>query len=248
MDFAGRTICVTGASRGIGLALCEEFAARRAEAIVAVARSRGDLPAAIGQTLVSFVEADLADPAAPEALARIIMTEHSACSVLVNNAGSQLMTDCVAPDAADSAPRLGQEIQLNFTAPVALGLHLMPVLLRHPHPAICNVTSGLALAPKQSAPVYCATKAGLGSYTRALRYQAQARASHLAVFEALPPLVETAMTEGRGRGKITAQECARQIVDGMAADRPIIDVGKTRLLRAVMRLSPGLAYRILRNG
>ena len=248
MDFAGRTICVTGASRGIGLALCEELAARGVDSIIAVGRTRGDLPAAIGKTLVSFIEADLADPAAPEALARIIMAEHSACSVLVNNAGSQLMTDCVAPDAADSAHRLEQEIQLNFTAPVSLGLHLMPVLLRHPRPAICNVTSGLALAPKQSAPVYCATKAGLGSYTRALRYQAQARAPHLSVFEALPPLVDTAMTEGRGRGKISAQECARQIVAGMAQDRPIIDVGKTRLLRAVMRLSPGLGYRILRNG
>jgi hypothetical protein len=34
----------------------------------------------------------------------------------------------------------------------------------------------------------------------------------------------------------------------MRRDRPVIDVGKTRLLRAVLRLSPALGYKILREG
>jgi NADP-dependent 3-hydroxy acid dehydrogenase YdfG len=114
----------------------------------------------------------------------------------VNNAGTQEIVDCVAPDAGEAAGRIAREIQLNFITPVTLGLHLMPVLLRHREAAICNITSGLALAPKQSAPVYC----------------------------------------------------AEQIVEGMRRNRPVIDVGKTRLLRATLRLSPALGYRILREG
>lgn len=248
MNFEGRTICITGGSRGIGLALCEEFARRGVDTIVVAGRTRGELPYNIGQTLITFVEVDLAKHGGAIFLAQFIAVEAEDCSILVNNAGSQLLNDCVAPDAGDLASLLEQEIHLNFTTPITLGLHLMPILLRHREAAICNITSGLALAPKQSAPVYCATKAGLGSYTRALRYQGRARAPNLKVFEALPPLVETEMTMGRGRGKINPQECARQIVEGMARDCETIDVGKTRLLRAIKRISPSLAYRIMQNG
>lgn len=248
MNLHNRTICITGGSRGIGRALCDEFAARGAESIVVAGRSRGELPDRIGGTPVNFIHSDLAEPGAAEQLAHIVAVEHASCSVLVNNAGSQMLSDCVAPDAGETGYLLEREIQLNLVAPIVLGLHLMPVLLRNGEAAICNITSGLALAPKQSAPVYCATKAGLGSYTRALRYQAGTRAANLKVFEALPPLVDTDMTKGRGRGKISAEACARQIVSGMESGRPVIDVGKTRLLRAIMRLAPSLGYRIMSHG
>jgi uncharacterized oxidoreductase len=106
----------------------------------------------------------------------------------------------------------------------------------------------LALAPKQSSPVYCAAKAGLRSFTKALRYQAQARAPHLRVVEAMPPLVDTDMTKGRGRGKISAEACAAEIVRGMEAGQETIYVGKAKLLRAIQGVSPSLADRLMRNG
>ncbi len=248
MNFQNRTICITGASRGIGRAMSDQLAERGAAAIICAGRSRGDLPDKIGETLISFIECDLSQSGGAVNLAQILIAEHPECSVLINNAGMQVMNDCVAPDAGEHAGVIAQEIELNFASPILLGLHVMPMLLRHKEAAICNVTSGLALAPKQSAPVYCATKAGLGSFSRALRYQAAARAKNLKIFEALPPLVDTAMTEGRGRGKLTARECAAQIITGMERDKPVIDVGKTRLLRAIMRLSPSLGYRILSRG
>lgn len=113
---------------------------------------------------------------------------------------------------------------------------------------IVNVTSGLALAPKQSAPVYCAAKAGLRSFTKALRYQSEARAPRLRVVEALPPLVDTEMTRGRGRGKISAEACAAEIVSGMEVGRNSIYVGRAKLLRTIQGLSPSLADRIMRGG
>ncbi len=248
MNFVGRTVCVTGASQGIGRAICEALSVSKADAIVAVSRTKGDLPDRIGTTLINFVAGDLSRAEEAERLSCIIANEHGDCSVLINNAGSQLLADCVAPDAGENSSGLESEIQLNFVTPIMLGLHLMPVLLRHDEAAICNISSGLALAPKQSAPVYCATKAGLSCYTRALRYQASLRAGNLRVFEALPPLVDTEMTRGRGRGKLTPADCARQIVAGMERDRAVIDIGKTGVLRAIMRIAPSLGYRMMRNG
>lgn len=64
-----------------------------------------------------------------------------------------------------------------------------------------NITSELAGVPKQSAPIYCATKAAMHSFTKALRYQLEHTASK--VFEIVPVLVETEMIKGRGKGKIT---------------------------------------------
>lgn len=145
-------------------------------------------------------------------------------------------------------PALAQEIDLNFAGPIRLTLALMPSLLAQPSAMIVNVTSGLALAPKQSAPVYCAAKAGLRSFTKALRYQAQARAPQLRIVEALPPLVDTGMTKGRGRGKISAAACAKEIVAGVTAGQEEIFVGKAKLLRTILGVSPGLADRLMRGG
>jgi short-subunit dehydrogenase involved in D-alanine esterification of teichoic acids len=111
--------------------------------------------------------------------------------------------------------------------------------------AIVNVSSGLALAPKASAPTYCASKAGLHSYTKALRYQLET--SGVRVFETLPPLVDTDMTRGRGTGKISADELAREFWSDWRANRYEMRIGKTKLLALVQRLAPALADRIMRG-
>jgi uncharacterized oxidoreductase len=71
---------------------------------------------------------------------------------------------------------------------------------------------------------------------------------HVRVAEALPPLVDTDMTRGRGRRKISAEACAAEILSGLKAGRPEIHVGKAKLLAAIMRASPALGYRIMRDG
>jgi uncharacterized oxidoreductase len=137
---------------------------------------------------------------------------------------------------------------VNFSSPIQLTVALVPLLLEQPEAMIVNITSGLALAPKQSSPVYCAAKAGLRSFTKALRYQAKARAQHVRIVEALPPLVDTDMTRGRGRGKISPDACAAEIIAGMEAGREAIYVGKAKLLRAIHGLSPSAADRLMRDG
>ncbi len=93
----------------------------------------------------------------------------------------------------------------------------MPMLRAAPKAMIVNVTSGLAIAPRAGGPVYCATKAALRSYTQAVRSQLQDTSVRL--LEALPPVVETQLTAGRGSKKMAPEECARQIVTAIEQRR-----------------------------
>jgi short-subunit dehydrogenase involved in D-alanine esterification of teichoic acids len=115
-----------------------------------------------------------------------------------------------------------------------------------PEAAVVNVSSGLALVPKKSAPVYCGTKAGLHLFTKALRYQLEG--SPVKVFEIIPPVVDTPMTAGRGRGKISPKQLVEEFMRAFAKNQFEVNIGKVKLLRLINRLLPSLADRIMKNG
>jgi uncharacterized oxidoreductase len=116
-----------------------------------------------------------------------------------------------------------------------------------PEAAIVNVSSILAISPKRSAPVYCATKAAVRSFTQALRYQLAEQAPHIRVVEVAPPIVDTAMTTGRGRRKLRPEQVAAEALRGIEADRVEIAVGATKAVRWIYRLSPTVVEWPLRN-
>jgi uncharacterized oxidoreductase len=253
---AGRTALVTGGTAGIGLALTHGLVAAGAHRVIVVGRDAERLAAvaAAHPGVVVPARADLSDAADTDRLLARLDAEAPALSLVVNNAGTQRLTDVAgdaitAPDAlrTEVLAALRAEIAANLTGVVTLSVGLLPLLARQPSAAIVNVSSGLALAPKRSAPVYCATKAAVRSFTRALRYQCEDRLPHVRVVEALPPLVDTAMTRGRGRGKISAAACAAEILAGLRAGRAEVYVGKSKLLRAVMRVAPAAGYRLMRD-
>lgn len=250
LDLTGRVALVTGGSCGIGLAIVRLLVREGVRQVVVTGRDPTKLAAVVeelGKSVVT-VCSDLSDAISTDRLVGELSHLAPDLSLLINNAGSQILIDLTAPDAAVLAPALRAEIAANFAAVVALSVGLLPLLRRQPSAAILNVTSGLALAPKTSSPVYCSTKAGVRSFSRSLRYQCEASLPHVRVIEALPPIVDTQMTAGRGRGKISAEACAAEIVAGVQLGRTEIYVGKTKLLRAVMRIAPALGYRIMRRG
>jgi uncharacterized oxidoreductase len=167
-------------------------------------------------------------------------------NLLIHNAGVQQLHDFTQHgEALDFTTQ--QETAINFIGPVELTRSMLPHLRHQADARIVFVTSGLALAPKRSSPVYCANKAGLRSFAKSLRAQLRHAQWPIAVTEALPPLVDTDMTRGRGRGKISAQSAAGQIVRGIAAGKPEIYVGASALLRVISRISPALAEAIMIN-
>jgi uncharacterized oxidoreductase len=248
IEITGRTALVTGGANGIGLSLTRLLLREGAARVLVVGRDPGRLERLEAESpQVTPLRADLSDPADVDRLIGEVARFAPELSLLINNAGTQQLTDFTSADAPSAIPAMRSEIEVNLTAVVALSAGLLPLLARQPSAALVNVTSGLALAPKKSSPVYCATKAGVRAFTQALRYQCEDAAPHVRIVEALPPAVDTDMTRGRGRGKISPDACAAEILAGLKAGRPEIYVAAAKLLRVVDRLSPGLARRLMRD-
>jgi uncharacterized oxidoreductase len=249
LNLTGSTVLVTGATRGIGRELTAQLVALGAH-VVAVGRDPRQLTALTDThgDRVTVAAVDLADPDAVDTFARELPGRHPHLTTVINNAGVQTVVDLFAEDPDTMRTAMRREIAVNLDAVVTLSTALLPHLRRQPAAAVVNVTSGLALAPKASAPVYCATKAAVRTFTRSLRYQCQGTAPQVRVTDVILPLVDTDMTRGRGRGKITAGAAATAIIAGVRRGTDEIYVGKARLLPALMRLAPAVAYRTLRRG
>ncbi len=249
MQLDGVTALVTGGTAGIGREIALQLAKKGARVLIAGRnREAGEAVMAEASGEVRFIEADLGTGAGQAALIARVTAEAPDLALLVNNAGIQVNMPSEGIGDAGLMDAFRAEIELNLTAPIALSFGLMPLLARRNRAAIVNISSGLALSPKRTAPVYCATKSGLGTFSRALRYRCEDAAPALAVQDVLMAFVDTAMTAGRGRNKMPAAEAARQVIAGIERGSPQIFVGKARLLALIARLSPALAYRILRNG
>jgi uncharacterized oxidoreductase len=238
MQLADKTALVTGGSDGIGLAIARELKAAGTSVIV-VGRDAGRLASARAEGFEA-IEADLAGEAGCTALLDALGDR--SIDIVINNAGMGSAFDANAPVDLAATDKC---IFLNLNAPIRLIVGLLDRLKAQPTAMIVNVTSGLAIAPNAGSPVYCATKAGLRSFTMALR--AQLRDTSVHVLEVLPPVVETRMTAGNDHKKLPAAECARQVVAAMAAGRDEANVGMTRWLRVAYSVSPAVARRIMLN-
>ena len=237
MQLSGKTALVTGGTDGIGAELIRQL---RTKGVTVITQGRNaERVAATHAAGFEVIAADLSLPAGIKTLVDGVAGR--TIDILINNAGAGVDHDFrdTGPDpvAADAA------IFLNLNAPIHLICALMPMLQSRPEAMIVNVTSGLAIAPRAGGPVYCATKAGLRSYTQALR--AQLKGTRIHVLEALPPVVETKMTAGRGSRKMPPVECARQFVVAMERNASEANVGLVKLLQTVHSISPALARRIM---
>lgn len=246
-DFNNKTVLVTGGARGIGLELSRQLVAKGAH-VIAVGRDAASLDALARQFhgSVTIMQADLGAPGSVEALSQWVRQTRPQCSVLINNAAIMHHTDLTL-DNPSRLDAISTEIAVNLTAPLQLSVAMLPVLSAHPSSAIVNVTSGLAIAPKRAAAVYCATKAALRSFTRSLRYQCRAAKLPIQVSEAIMTVVDTTLSPAGSFRKYPPARAAADVISGVERGLDEIWIEKTRLLRLVNRLSPELACRIMRD-
>lgn len=236
MELSGKTAIVTGGTDGIGLWIARKLAAGGSKAIVCGRRE--ELLASARAEGFEAVAADLSSEAGVTAFAQSMAGR--TIDIVVNNAGAGVDFDL---NGEVDLPGSDRTIFLNLNAPIRIAAAFVPMLKTRPEAALVNVTSGLAIAPRAGGPVYCATKAGLRSFTKAIRYQL--RETRINVIEALPPVVETAMTAARTGSKMSPEACATQIVDAIRAGRSEANVGMVKLLKLVNSMSPALAERIM---
>jgi NAD(P)-dependent dehydrogenase (short-subunit alcohol dehydrogenase family) len=164
LDLAGKRVLVTGASRGIGLAIVAAFRAEGASVTAVARHSTPELDA----TGAEFVAADLAAPHGPGRMVDAVLTADPRLDVLVNNAGGGVM-----PDGAFDDPFQGGDddwaaaFALNLDAAVRTTRAALPALTRA-RGAVVNISSHSARHPHTAPLPYSAAKAALNAFSRGL--------------------------------------------------------------------------------
>jgi NAD(P)-dependent dehydrogenase (short-subunit alcohol dehydrogenase family) len=168
LDLTDRVAVVTGASKGIGLAVVEELVQEGAR-VVATSRNPSPELDALG-TDVLHVPADLMDPAAPAEVVARAVEAFGGLDVLVNNAGG--------PPPGVSMPRFGfldltdrdwrDMLEFNLLSAVRACRAAIPLMLERGGGAIVNVSSVHGRQPSAVNVDYGAAKAAMINMTKAL--------------------------------------------------------------------------------
>jgi len=149
---AGQLALVTGASRGIGLAVADALRAAGAH-VVRLARSLHD-GSSDRQT---DYRCDVSDPAAVERVLARVQTERSVPDILVNNAGVFF----VKPLEATSPPEFAQTVATNLTAPFLLAHALVPLMRGRGSGHVVTIGSVADHVAFTGSTAYAASKFGL---------------------------------------------------------------------------------------
>ncbi|MGI4864213.1 MAG: SDR family oxidoreductase [Janthinobacterium lividum] len=243
MNISHKTILITGGGSGIGLAIAQ-LLSERGNRLILTGRNQAKLDRAAAQVPnATAIACDITNAADVARLVGRVQAEFGDLSVLVNNAGQgaayQLGINANAFATAEA------EMTTNYLAIVRLTELLLPVLSQQPEAAIVNVSSIVAFAPQVKIPTYSASKAALHSYTQALRYSL-AKTTAILVFELMPPLVDTELTqEIGGANGIPPQQVATELVAGLEQDTDEILVGQTAQFYEYHRASPSEAFAML---
>jgi NAD(P)-dependent dehydrogenase (short-subunit alcohol dehydrogenase family) len=162
----GRVAVVTGASRGIGQAICHGLAERGASVVgvdILEPEGTGTIVEQAGARWLG-VTADLTAPDAASHLAEKVDAAFGRCDILVNNAA---IDDAVSWDELDTE-RWKAVMAVNLDAPFHLCRALIPHMRRNRWGRIVNIASGSVLNPMPRFVAYRASKLGLIGFSRAL--------------------------------------------------------------------------------
>ena len=177
---------VTGASSGIGAAVCEALVAR-GDTVIGIARSdialRG-MRTSLGERFEPVV-LNVTDHSLLVASLQNAASKHGRIDVLVNNAG----TAEIATITDTTPERFAQTLDLNLAAPAAAIHALWPTFVQQGAGCIINVSSLAQLDPFPGFFAYAASKAGLHLLT--VVAAAEGADAHVRAFTIAPGVVDT---------------------------------------------------------
>ncbi len=162
-DLSGKTVLITGASRGIGASAAREFAESGAN-VVLLARSGGAIGTharEIGDSALA-IACDVSNYSAVEAAVQQGVAKFGGLDVLVNNAG---VIEPISPLITSDPAAWGQVIDINLKG-VYYGMRAaMPVMQANGGGTIITISSGAAHTALEGWSHYCASKAGAAMLT-----------------------------------------------------------------------------------
>jgi NAD(P)-dependent dehydrogenase (short-subunit alcohol dehydrogenase family) len=163
LGLAGRTAIVTGASRGIGLAITRGLSANGARVVAGARRSSPELDQLAKEGSVRVLEVDLADPGGP---GRLVALAEGRIDILVNNVGTAPARTGGFLDISDEDWQ--RTITLDLMAAVRATRAVLPAMLTAGQGAIVTICSVNASLPDPAVLDYSAAKAALAAFCKAL--------------------------------------------------------------------------------
>jgi len=189
MKTTDNTILVTGGGSGIGRALAEAFHKLGNQVIIAGRGKKTLDETTAANPGMKSLTLDVSDPKSIQSFAAQLTKDFPSLNVLINMAGIMKPENLLeAPNYLSDAEAI---VTTNLLGPIRLTAALLPPLRKQSRATVMTVSSGLAFVPLAMTPTYCATKAGIHSYTQSLRYQL--KSTKVEVIELIPPYVQTTL-------------------------------------------------------
>lgn len=188
---------LTGASRGMGRAMAEQLL-EAGHTLVCISRKTDDALAAKAKASGATLEQWSFDLAAPEAAAERIgawlATQDAQAFdsvTLINNAGT---TGRIGPMEKADASDLVQSLRIGLEAPVLLtAAFLRATSTWRGQRKVLNISSGLGRNAMASQAPYCAAKAGMDHFTRAVALEEALRPNGAKLVALAPGVIDTDM-------------------------------------------------------
>src|SRR5258707_15195059 len=241
MKLRSNPMLISGGGSGIGYELTKQLMAL-GNSILITGRDQAkmDRAKAAFPKLHTF-RSDVSDPKAIATLYEQVTKQFPELNILINNAG--IMRDINVHDKGGSLGNITREIEINLSGPIRMVQQFLPHLKTKSQPAIMNVSSGLAFVPLPISPVYCATKAGLHSFTQPLRVQF--KNTKVKVFDLTPPATQTELLgaftseDMKGVSIMKVEDMVKVAIEGMQTDRFEIRPGQANQLKMMSRVAHG---------
>jgi 3-oxoacyl-[acyl-carrier protein] reductase len=190
-------IVVTGASRGLGKAICERLLSRNIE-VVGLARDVSGIP-------FDALDCDVSSYAAVKAAAREVRRKGKPVSGLINVAGIASMNLAVT-----TPPEVAQNIvHTNLLGTIYCCQLFAPLLIRNKQGSIVNFSTIAVALGLQGEAIYAASKAGVEGFTRA--FAREMAAFNVRVNCISPGPIDTQLLKGVAADQIAAI-VSRQII------------------------------------
>ncbi|MDH2416217.1 SDR family oxidoreductase [Nocardioides sp. CER19] len=166
LELAGRTALVTGASKGIGLAITRALAAEGASVVAGALKGSSELDELTRTADVHAVSVDLTTAAGPEELVAAAATTYGGIDILVNNVGA------VRPRLQGFAALTDDDwewsLTINFLAAVRTMRSAIPHMVGRPGASIVTISSVNAFLPDPGVIDYSAAKGALTNLCKSL--------------------------------------------------------------------------------
>lgn len=242
MQTNDKKVLITGGGSGIGLILAKTFLNAGSKVIIC-GRNLEQLEI-VKQELskIEIAQCDVTSDEQIKALLEQCKEDFNGIDILINNAGIFQIFDYKNGNLV--IEQQVKKIDINLNGAIKMVHYFLPLLLEPKEAAIVNVSSGLAFVPLTAAPVYCATKAAIHSWTRSIRWQL--KGTGIKVFELMPPLVDTSMVqELKGFPKMQLDELATKFMMDFKHDKFEITPGPAGQLKMLSKWAPGFIFKQL---